>query len=107
MTTEDDNRPARRRITLTGISSRAWEHPADRGALTALRELRGFDDVVKAFFGMWNERGFRLSYLAGAIRVAPRQYPEVHRRLTEAAVTLDVAEPPTLYVSQSPSIEAQ
>ena len=61
MTTGDENRPTRRRITLTGISSRAWEHPADRGALTALRELRGFDDVVKAFFGMWNERGFRLS----------------------------------------------
>ena len=39
--------PARRRVTLTGISSRAWEHPADRGALVALRELRGFDDVVR------------------------------------------------------------
>ena len=37
----------RRRVVLTGISSRAWEHPADRGALTALRELRGFDDVLK------------------------------------------------------------
>ena len=73
--------PARRRITLTGISSRAWEHPADRGALTALRELRGFDDVVKAFFGMWNERGFRLQFLAGAIRVDHRQYPRVHRLL--------------------------
>ena len=77
MTIEDDNRPVRRRVTLTGISSRAWEHPADRGALTALRELRGFDDVVKAFFGMWNERGFRLSFLAGAIRVDHRQYPRV------------------------------
>ena len=68
-------------MTLTGISSRAWEHPADRGALTALRELRGFDDVVKAFFGMWNERGFRLSYLASAIRVDHRQYPRVYQLL--------------------------
>ena len=54
MTIDDDNRPARQRVTLTDISSRAWEHPADRGALTALRELRGFDDVVRTFFGMWN-----------------------------------------------------
>ena len=107
MTTDDDNRPARRRITLTGISSRAWEHPADRGALTALRELRGFDDVVKAFFGMWNERGFRLQYLAGSIRVDHRQYPRVYQRLTEAATTLDVAELPELYVSQSPVINGQ
>ena len=44
----EEKLPARRRVTLTGISSRAWEHPADRGALTALRELRGFDDVLKA-----------------------------------------------------------
>jgi Zn-dependent protease with chaperone function len=104
MTAEDDTRPARRRIILTGISSRAWEHPADRGALTALRELRGFDDVVKAFFGMWNERGFRLSYLAGAIRVDHRQYPRVYQRFTEAAATLDVTELPELYVNQDPLI---
>src|SRR5690242_17972749 len=92
MTTDEENRPARRRITLTGISSRAWEHPADRGALTALRELRGFDDVVKAFFGMWNERGFRLQFLAGSIRVDHRQYPRVYQRFAEAAAALDVAE---------------
>jgi len=104
MTTEDESRPVRRRVTLTGISSRAWEHPADRGALTALRELRGFDDVVKAFFGMWNERGFRLQFLAGGIRVDHRQYPRVYQRFTEAAATLDVAELPELYVTQSPII---
>ncbi|MEV4709056.1 M48 family metallopeptidase [Actinoplanes sp. NPDC049316] len=107
MTIDDDNRPARQRVTLTGISSRAWEHPADRGALTALRELRGFDDVVKAFFGMWNERGFRLQYLAGSIRVDHRQYPRVYQRFTEAATTLDVAELPDLYVTQDPIIHGR
>ncbi|MGK5681285.1 M48 family metallopeptidase [Actinoplanes sp. URMC 104] len=104
MTTDDENRPVRRRVPLTGISSRAWEHPADRGALTALRELRGFDDVVKAFFGMWNERGFRLQFLAGAIRVDHRQYPRVYQLFTEAASTLDVAELPDLFVAQDPII---
>ncbi|GGL02597.1 M48 family metallopeptidase [Mangrovihabitans endophyticus] len=105
--TTDDNRPARRRTTLTQISTRAWEHPADRGALTALRELRGFDDVVKSFFGMWNERGFRLSFLAGSIRVDHRQYPRVYQIFAEAAATLDVAELPELYVRQSPVINGQ
>ncbi|MEJ3744554.1 M48 family metallopeptidase [Actinomycetes bacterium KLBMP 9797] len=99
--------PARRRVPLTGISSRAWEHPADRGALTALRELRGFDDVVKAFFGMWNERGFRLAYLASAIRVDHRQYPRVYRLYTEAATSLDVPELPELYVRQDPTINGE
>src|SRR5215208_2009066 len=107
MTTDDDTRPTRRRVTLTGISSRAWEHPADRGALTALRELRGFDDVVKAFFGMWNERGFRLTYLAAAVRVDHRQYPRVYQRYTEAAATLDLPELPELFVAQSPWLGGQ
>jgi Zn-dependent protease with chaperone function len=107
MTIDDENRPARQRIPLTDISSRAWEHPADRGALTALRELRGFDDVVRGFFGMWNERGFRLSYLAGSIRVDHRQYPRVYQRYAEAATALDVAELPELYVSQDPIIHGR
>ncbi|GIM96153.1 M48 family metallopeptidase [Paractinoplanes toevensis] len=107
MTIDDENRPERQRVTLTGISSRAWEHPADRGALTALRELRGFDDLVKAFFGMWNERGFRLSYLAGAIRVDHRQYPRVYQRYTEAARTLDIENLPELYVEQAPIIHSR
>jgi Zn-dependent protease with chaperone function len=102
--TDEESRPVKRRVTLTGISSRAWEHPADRGALTALRELRGFDDVVKAFFGMWNERGFRLSFLAGSIRVDHRQYPRVYQIFADAASTLDVAELPELYVTQDPII---
>lgn len=99
--------PARSRVVLTGISSRAWEHPADRGALTALRELRGFDEVVRSFFGMWNERGFRLSHLATGIRVDHRQYPRVYQRFTEAASTLDVIELPELYVTQSPWLNAE
>jgi Zn-dependent protease with chaperone function len=62
---------------------------------------------VKAFFGMWNERAFRLSYLANAIRVDHRQYPRVYRVLTEAATTLDVTELPELYVGQNPVIHGE
>jgi Zn-dependent protease with chaperone function len=101
-----DNTPARRRITLTGISSRAWEHPADRGALTALREARGFDEVLKALSGIWNERAWRLEYLGAAIRVDHRQHPRVHRIFAEAAATLDIETLPELFVVQSPFLNA-
>jgi len=41
--------PVRRgRIRFPDISSRAYEHPADRGALVALRAIPGFDSVLKA-----------------------------------------------------------
>src|ERR1044072_5392012 len=107
MTTDEataNNAPARRRIVLTGISSRAWEHPADRGALTALRELRGFDDVLKALNGLWNERAWRLEFLGGAIKVSERQYPMLYRAFASAAATLDISELPELYVSPARSL---
>jgi Zn-dependent protease with chaperone function len=94
----EEQLPARRRIVLTGISSRAWEHPADRGALTALRELRGFDDALKALNAVWNERAWRLEFLGGAIRVDHRQYARVYRLFAEAAATLDLRELPELYI---------
>jgi len=98
--------PARRRIVLTGISSRTWEHPADRGALTALRELRGFDEVLKALSGIWNERAYRMQYLGSAIRVDHRQHPRVHRLFAEAAASLDIATLPELFVELSPNLNA-
>jgi Zn-dependent protease with chaperone function len=96
--------PVRRRVALTGISSRAWEHPADRGALTALRELRGFDDMLKALSSLWNERAYRLEFLGGAIRVDHRQFPRVHRLFAESAATLDLAELPELYIQYDRSL---
>jgi Zn-dependent protease with chaperone function len=101
-----DDTPVRRRTTLTGISSRAWEHPADRGALTALRELRGFDDALKALSSLWNERAWRLEYLGSSIRVDHRQHPRVHRLFAEAAASLDVQELPELYIQFSPMLNA-
>lgn len=102
MTETSSDRPTRQRVTLTEISSRAWEHPADRGALVALRQLRGFDYVLRKLSGLINERAFRLQFLGSAIRVDDRQFPRIHRLYTEAATTLDVRELPELFVTNFP-----
>jgi len=44
----------------------------------------------------------RLLFLGSAVRVDERQFPQLHRLLGEVGQTLDVAELPELYVSQSP-----
>jgi len=98
--------PAKSRTTLTDISSRTWEHPADRGALVALRKLKGFDTVLKAMSGLFNERALRLVYLGSAIRVDERQFTRLHRLLTEVATTLDAPELPELYVANDPLANA-
>ncbi|MCW2761900.1 MAG: peptidase Ste24p [Marmoricola sp.] len=99
-------RPVRARIAFPGISSRAWEHPADRGALVALRKLKGFDTVLKALSGMFNERVVRLQFLGSGIRVDERQFERLHRLLTEVGTTLDVAELPEMYVVANPVLDA-
>jgi Zn-dependent protease with chaperone function len=94
--------PSRSRVTLTAISSRAWEHPADRGALVALRKLKGFDTVLKAMSGLFNERAVRLAFLGSAIRVDERQFGRLHALLADAARILDAPELPELYVAANP-----
>jgi Zn-dependent protease with chaperone function len=94
--------PARSRVNLPGISSRAWEHPADRGALVALRRLKGFDNVLKAMSGLFNERAVRLAFLGSAIRVDERQFSRLHALLADVARILDAPEMPEAFVSANP-----
>ena len=98
--------PARSRVTLTGISSRSWEHPADRGALVALRKLNGVDTVHKAMSGLFNERAVRLAFLGSAIRVDERQFSRLHALLADVGRILDAPELPELYVTANPAPNA-
>ena len=86
--------PDRARVRLTGISSRAYEHPADRSALVALRKLSGFDVLLSKLFGLINERALRLTYLAGAVRVSERQFPHIHALVRDASYILDLPDVP-------------
>ncbi|HJY46536.1 MAG TPA: M48 family metallopeptidase [Propionibacteriaceae bacterium] len=101
MTTE--SLPARRgHIRFPDISSRAYEHPADRGALVALRAIPGFDSVLRTLSSFIGERSIRWLYLATAIRVSERQYPRIHEMLNECAATLDLQPVPEMYIEQDP-----
>ena len=94
------------RAILTGISSRAFEHPADRAALTALRSVPGFDQLLKLASGLLRERQYRLAYLASAVRVNERQFTDLNRLLGDVVAVLDAAERPELYVYNNPQPNA-
>lgn len=97
---------ARKRVTFPGISSRAWEHPADRSALVALRAVPGFDTVLKALAGLFRERKHRLIFLASAVKVSDRQFAEIDRLFSDALLTLDSPKRPELYIRQDPAANA-
>jgi Zn-dependent protease with chaperone function len=98
--------PATTRTVFPDISSRAWEHPADRTALTALRRLKGFDQVLKVISAMLRERQHRLLYLASSAQVGPRQFADLDALLDECVQVLDAPTKPELFVSQSPVVNA-
>ena len=102
-----DKKPARARVVLTDISSRAWEHPSDKGALVALRKLKGFDVLLKTMSGVFRERAWRLTLLGSAVRVDERQFARLHRLLAEVGQSLDASDLPELYVAADPTLNAQ
>jgi Zn-dependent protease with chaperone function len=97
--------PRARRI-LREIDPTAWEHPADRAALAALRRIPVFDDVLRKVFGLFGEKPVRLAFQANAVRVGPRQFPRIHERYLEVLETLDAPDHYELFVSQTPIVNA-
>ncbi|NJP51567.1 M48 family metallopeptidase [Streptomyces sp. SBST2-5] len=94
--------PGRQRRRFPGISSRAYEHPADRSALVALRKLSGFDTVFKALSGLLPERSLRLLFLSDSVRVSDRQFAHLNDMLRDACYILDLEKVPPMYVKQDP-----
>jgi Zn-dependent protease with chaperone function len=83
-----------------------WEHPADRGALAALRSLKGFDSLVKTVFGFTSERAVRLLFLANAVKVGDTQFPAVRKAVADASEVLGMETPPETFVTQNPFLTA-
>ena len=89
--------PDRNRVQLPGISSRAYEHPADRSALVAMRSLSGFDTVLKQMSGL---------RLASAVRTSDTQFRMLHDLGRDSAYILDLPRIPEIYVQQDPQVQA-
>ncbi|MGH7647978.1 MAG: M48 family metallopeptidase [Gemmatimonadaceae bacterium] len=91
---------------LTQIAPVSWEHPADRAALNTLRALPGFDEVLRKVMGLIGERGVRQMFTANSVRVGTRQRPRLNALYDEVLHTMDWAERPDLFVSQTPIANA-
>jgi Zn-dependent protease with chaperone function len=92
--------PDRARVRLPGISSRAYEHPADRSALVALRKLTGFDALFRRLASLFSDRSLRLLFLANSVRASQDQFPQLYQLLLDGASILDLPEVPELYICQ-------
>ena len=98
--------PDRSRVRLPGISSRAYEHPADRSALVAMRKLTGFDVLLRRLAGLFSDRSLRLMFLASSVRASEQQFPQLYQLMRDGAYVLDLPTVPELFISQDPLVNA-
>ncbi len=91
---------------LPGISPKAYEHPADRAATAALRAIPLLDTYLRRLIEFQYERALRQNFLAGSLKIGPRQLPEIWEDYEHALVALDMPGSYDLYVTQWPLVNA-
>lgn len=96
----------RRIKRLPEIDPRTWEHPADRAALSALKQLKGLDEVVRSLVSSTTERSLYLMHIASSVKVGPNQYPRVHTIVNDIIDVFDWPTRPAVFITQSPFFNA-
>src|SRR5947209_7909250 len=84
-----------------GISSKAYEHPADRAATAALKAVPMLDTVVRKLIEWQYERAMRQMYLSNSVRVGEQQLPDLWAHQVAVCKILDMPRTYDLYVTDT------
>ena len=87
------------------LSKHEYIHPADSKALAALKAIPGVDSALKKLLEWTGESAIRVMFMASAVKVTPKQCPDLHAKLQIACTTLGV-DMPDMYVQQNPVVNA-
>jgi hypothetical protein len=88
------------------ISAKAYEHPADRAATSALHSVPLLDTVIKRLTDLGHERRLRQIFMGNAVRIGTNQVPDVWGRYLQCTSILDLASVPDLYMINDPTVNA-
>jgi len=80
-------------------------HPADSKALAALKAIPGVDSALKKLLAWTGESAIRVTFMASAVKITPKQCPDLHAKLQVACTTLGV-DMPDFYLQQNPLVNA-
>jgi Zn-dependent protease with chaperone function len=87
------------------LSKHEYIHPADSKALAALKAIPGVDTSLKKLLEWTGESAIRVMFMASAVKVTPKQCPDLHAKLQIACTTLGV-DMPDLFIQQNPIVNA-
>ena len=83
------------------ISSKAYEHPADRAATAALKSIPMLDTVVRKLVEFSYERALRQMFLGNSVKVSERQLPQLWTSYQGVKHILDMPADYDLYVTST------
>ncbi|HEX3561025.1 MAG TPA: M48 family metallopeptidase [Pyrinomonadaceae bacterium] len=83
----------------------SYVHPLDSRALAALKTIPGIDTALKKLLEVTGESAIRVIFTASAVKVTPKQCPDLYAKLQVACTTLGV-DMPELFVQQNPIVNA-
>jgi Zn-dependent protease with chaperone function len=87
------------------LSKHDYVHPADSKALAALKAIPGVDSGLKKLLEITGESASRVVFMASAVKVTPKQCPDLYAKLQVVCTTLGV-DMPDLFVQQNPVVNA-
>ena len=79
------------------INSRDFIHEHDKAALDALKSIPGFDQFVKAYMKIFNERAMRILNMSSKVKLSPEQCPRIYNLLIPICEKLHI-DVPELYL---------
>ena len=87
------------------LSKHEYVHPSDSKALAALRAIPGIDSALKKLLAVTGESAIRVMFTASAVKITPKQCPDLHAKLQIACTTLGV-DMPDFFLQQNPMVNA-
>lgn len=87
------------------LDKHSYIHPLDSRALAALKTIPGIDTALKKLLEVTGESAIRVIFTASAVKVTPKQCPDLYAKLQIACTTLGV-DMPELFVQQNPTVNA-
>ena len=83
------------------INPEFYLHKSDQLALDSLKAVPGFDQIVRAFLSVWNEKRFKLENMSCNLRINEEQLSKYYDMLPPICAKLGIAVP-ELYLKLDP-----
>ena len=96
----------RARRIVTKLAADEYQHDSDRMYLDALKKTKGLDMVIRTYMKYGGERLDTLPVITGSLKLGPKQLPEIHDLMTDAAVILAMKTLPPFFAMHIPLINA-